>query len=95
MINLEALQQLARDCSIGSQLATMEGLFAKYPHGTLLEAISIIHQKGAWANLGAFFALADRRTATDPAPDYLTRESYKLAALFGVVDHTNLHVFLH
>lgn len=83
-VSLDAMRGLAESTNVD-----LLPLLNKYPHGTLLEAVTILHQSHRLdrANLKGLFTLlaADLPKPLD-YPDYLYREGYKLATLFGIDD---------
>jgi hypothetical protein len=91
-ISFEALVHYAH----GTEAAQLPALLLKYPEGTALEALSILYlaKRATPIETPKLFALLNA-PVTIPAgyPNILLRESYKLAALFGITDPHQLEAF--
>jgi len=69
-------------------------LLNKFPFGTFLEASSILWNAKRWTGFDQLLGLLEAPLVKDYAyPDYLFREAYKLATLFGVTDPEQLKAF--
>lgn len=90
-INLEAVCDFIK--FFGDQALD---LCALYPNGTVLEAMSIVHQAGRWndKSLNALNGLlqSDYSVAYD-YPQYLAQDVFKLAALFGIQSTASIQKF--
>ena len=94
VIQLDAVAAFAQYCE--SHAVSLDDLLRQYPHGTVLEAFSLLHQSGRWNDqtVGDLVLLFQSGLSSSPGyPDYLYRESYKLAALFGVKTSRSLNLF--
>ena len=63
--------------------ADIRPLLAKYPQGTVLEALSLLEQTGRW-ELNSVQRLLAMLGAGPASPDYWRSEGYKLSVLLGV-----------
>ncbi|MFJ1267503.1 hypothetical protein ACD661_02910 [Legionella lytica] len=74
----------------------LPALLSKYPDGTVLESLSILHQTQRWseAEVSKVASLLNAQPQKALSyPESLLRESYKLATLFGVTDVGLLNQF--
>ena len=95
-INVAEAAMLALDKRVSGQSAynNFEDLLAKFHHGTFLEATSILWLSKQWDNFDGLLHLLEAPLKKQADyPDYLFREGYKLAALFGITDSQQLKTF--
>lgn len=79
-ISHAALQKLSSD----HQLMDTIRVLNQYQYGTVLEAITILHNANRWADLSQLLGLFSQASpAAGNSNDFLYRESFKLATLFG------------
>jgi hypothetical protein len=78
------------------QKPNVQGLLDKYPHGTFLEAVSILFESKRLSpeNVDPLIALFNAPfNQSRDYPGYLAREGYKLATLFGIKEPDLLQQF--
>ena len=90
-VHLDAMLDVAALCGRSSRL-NIEPMLRKYPHGTVLETLSLLQQTGRFGP-ASVEQLLSLMGAGIEAPDYLHREGYKLAALFAVERRNGLDAF--